>query len=130
MEFSIGLQFSREFTIQEILLLRNNINNKVNAHFKDKNYGFDFEEIYVSIICVSKEFEPLFMPRPLKILKKRFAIEFEIKVDFITFFTANFEDRDEMLINKFQQETLRIFNDSNVINFGTTAFINDLNNLI
>ncbi len=43
------------------------------------------EKIYIGVICVSKDFEPFFMVRPLKILRKEPAVEYELKLEFDLF---------------------------------------------
>ncbi|WP_177733505.1 hypothetical protein [Flavobacterium inviolabile] len=76
MRFSIGAQFSREFNFEETLLITNTLNNNFSNFFTQKKYSLDVNKIYINIICVSKEFEPFFKVRPLKILKKEAAVEY------------------------------------------------------
>ena len=108
MEFSIGAQFSREFSFEETKIV-DKLKDILNLELKEKIYNENIIKIYCSFICVSKGFEPFFMVRPLKIYRNEPAIEYEIKLDFETFFKANEEDRFKILKEEFiknSRETL------------------------
>ncbi|PXY43472.1 hypothetical protein [Flavobacterium hydrophilum] len=85
MKFSIGSQFSREFTFEDSLIV-NDLEDTLNKCLHGKKYNSVIEKIYIGIICVSKDFEPFFMSRPLKILRKEPAVEYELKLQFDLFF--------------------------------------------
>jgi len=127
MEFSIGSQFSREFSFEE-----GNITFKLaeelNVFFKGKDYGKRIEKIYTSVICVSQGFEPFFPIRPLKVMKKKPALEYEIKLDFETFKSSNEEQRKSLLVNEFFKMTKEYLMEKTIKGFEKEQFINDLEN--
>ena len=100
MEFNIGTQFSREFDFEETSLITDSLTKILNESFAKKEYSLKVKKIYVGFICVSKGFEPYFMARPLKILKKELAIEYEIKLDFEEVFKSNTENKIRILYNE------------------------------
>lgn len=55
MQFSIGPQFSREFTFQETSLIFNKLNDDINLFFKDREYSSYVKKIYIGYLCVSKK---------------------------------------------------------------------------
>lgn len=130
MEFSIGLQFSKEFNFEEILLITNKLNNSFNNFFEQKKYGSDVQKIYITMICVSKGFEPFFIPRPLKLLKKDLAIEYELKVDFEIVFKSNIEERMKILYSELLNQSKEIINNKKIKNFDNDRFLNDLESFI
>lgn len=130
MEFSIGTQFSREFSFEETSLITNRLNNSFNDFFAQKNYGADIEKVYIAIICVSKGFEPFFIPRPLKVLKKDLAIEYELKVDFETIFKSTTEEKIKILFSELLNQTKEIINGKKIKNFEEDRFLSDLENLV
>jgi hypothetical protein len=125
MEFSIGTQFSREFSFEESSIT-NKLNERLNKWFIDKKYNSEIQKIYIDFICVSKGFEPFFMVRPLKVLKTEPAIEYEIKLEFDYFFKSNLEDRTKILYNEFLNQSKVILNDKKMKNFDVKGFVNDL----
>lgn len=130
MEFSIGLQFSKEFNFEEILLITNKLNNSFNNFFEQKKYGSDVQKIYITMICVSKGFEPFFIPRPLKLLKKDLAIEYELKVDFEIVFKSNIEEKIKILYSELLNQSKEIINNKKIKNFDNDRFLNDLESFI
>jgi len=125
MEFNLGSQFSREFTFEETTIIRD-LGQLLNKYFISKSYG-EIEKIYCGFICVSKGFEPFFMARPLKILKKEPAIEYEIKIEFESFFKSDSKERVRILCHNFLTQSRIILNDKKVKNFDLDFFLNDLN---
>lgn len=126
MEFNIGPQFSREFTFQETSLIFNKLNDDINLFFKERDYCSNLNKVYISIICVSKGFEPFFMPRPLKILRKEPAIEYELKVDFDIVFESSTEERIAIVYSELLRQSKEIMNSKKIKNFKTNEFLNDL----
>lgn len=125
MEFNIGTQFSREFSFEETSLITNRLNDSFNSFFKERDYGSDVKKTYIGILCVSKGFEPFFIPKPLKVLKKDFAIEYELKVDFETIFKSNIEERIEILYSELLNQSKEIINSKKIKNFDSDKFLND-----
>ncbi|SHI71139.1 hypothetical protein [Flavobacterium terrae] len=125
MEFIIGTQFSREFNFEETLItekLRNILNEKIST----KSYSNNLKKVYLDFICISKDFESFFTVRPLKILKKESAIEYEIKLDFEIFFNSNSEERFKILCNEFLIKSRIILSDKKLKEFELENFIYDL----
>jgi hypothetical protein len=127
MEFSIGSQFSREFSFEESRITYN-LAEELNLFFKEKDYGERIEKIYVGVICVSKGFEPFFQIRPLKILKGKLALEYEIQLDFETFKQSDEQKRRSLLIDMFLKMTKVYLTEKNIKGFEQEVFINDLEN--
>lgn len=123
MEFSVGPQFSREFTFEERRII-DLLKKPLNDWFKDKNYGV--KKIYIAVICVSKGFDPFFIVRPLKHNKKESFLEYEIKLDYDVFFNASHEERLKILRNEFLNKTIEIFNLKKIKDFDDKLFISDL----
>lgn len=124
MEFSIGAQFSRELNNDRLLV--DKLNELLNNNLKTKVYHKEITKIYCSFICVSKGFEPFFMPRPLKIYKKEPAIEYEIKLDFDLFFKANAQERFDILKGEFIKNSKEILGDKRLKGFKLSEFISDV----
>ncbi len=129
MEFSIGAQFSREFSFEETKIV-DKLKDILNLELKEKIYNENIIKIYCSFICVSKGFEPFFMVRPLKIYRNEPAIEYEIKLDFETFFKANEEDRFKILKEEFIKNSRETLDSKKLKNFDLFGFISDLNNIL
>lgn len=125
MEFSIGTQFSKEFSFEETLIV-DSVRDQLNNCLAGKKYNSEIEKIYIGIICVSKAFEPFFMARPLKIIKKEPAIEYEIKLEFDTFYKGNVEERIKILTDEFLTQSKVILNDKKMKKFDTDSFFNDI----
>ena len=125
MEFSLGSQFSREFSFEEGRITFK-LADELNLFFKEKNYGKRIEKIYTGIICVSKGFEPFFPIRPLKVMKKEPALEYEIKLDFETFKSSDEEQRKSLLISEFFKKTKEYLMGKNIKGFEKEQFIKDL----
>jgi hypothetical protein len=125
MEFSIGCQFSREFSFEESRITFK-LANELNLFFKEKNYGERIEKIYTGTICVSKSFEPFFPVRPLKVMKKEAALEYEIKLDFETFKSADEQKRKLLLVNEFFKKTKEYLTAKTINGFDKGKFIDDL----
>lgn len=123
MEFSLGPQFSREFTFEESRII-DLLKIPLNDWFVDKNYGV--KKIYIAIICVSKGFDPFFIVRPLKHNKKESFLEYEIKLNYDVFFNASHEERLKILRNEFLNKTIEIFNSKKIKDFDDKLFISDL----
>lgn len=127
MEFSIGSQFSREFSFEEGRIT-DNLTKELNIFFKEKEYGERIKKIYVGVICVSKGFEPFFPVRPLKVLKGQPALEFEIQLDFETFKQSDENKRKSLLIDMFLKMTKVYLTEKSIKGFEQEVFINDLEN--
>ncbi|MBS7252451.1 hypothetical protein [Flavobacterium branchiicola] len=125
MEFSIGTQFSREFSFEDTLIA-DDLKNTLNKYFDEKKYDAKTQKIYCSFICVSKGFEPFFMVRPLKIYRTEPAIEYEIKIEFEPFFKSNNEERSKILSSEFLKWSKEILNDKKMKNFDVEEFVSDL----
>ncbi|MEO6176837.1 MAG: hypothetical protein ABIP27_16920 [Flavobacterium circumlabens] len=125
MKFSIGPQFSREFPNEDRLIV-DDLTDTLNGCISEKKYNSEIEKIYIAVLCVSKGFEPFFKARPLKILRNEPAIEYEIKLEFETFFKANKEEKITILNNEFLNQSKEILSDKKVKKFDTDAFINDI----
>lgn len=125
MEFSIGTQFSREFSFEETIIA-DDLKNTLNKYFAEKKYDAKTQKIYSSFICVSKGFEPFFMVRPLKIYRTEPAIEYEIKIEFEPFFKSNTEERVKILKHEFLSQSKVILDDKKMKTFDVKEFINDL----
>jgi hypothetical protein len=123
MEFSIGSQFSREFTFEESRIV-DLLKVPLNDWFVDKNYGV--KKIYFDFICVSKGFDPFFMARPLKHNKKESFLEYEIKLNYDIFFNASYEERLKILRDEFLNKTIEIFNSKKLKDFDVKSFLSDL----
>lgn len=126
MEFNIGTQFSREFDFEETSLITDSLTKILNESFAKKEYSLKVKKIYVGFICVSKGFEPFFMARPLKILKKELAIEYEIKLDFEEVFNSNTENKIKILYNELINQSRIILNDKKLVDFKVQDFLDDL----
>lgn len=129
MEFSIGPQFSREFTFVESRIVLD-LNVILNDFFLEKEYDPKIKKIYVVIICVSKGFEPFFTVRTLKIFRKEPAIEYEIKLDFEQFLNADKEERMIILKEEFLNKSKEILNNEKLKKFNIELFSNDLRNCL
>lgn len=129
MEFSIGPQFSREFTFFESRIVMD-LNVILNDFFLEKEYDPKIKKIYVVVICVSKGFEPFFTVRTLKIYRKEPAIEYEIKLDFEQFLNADKEERMIILKEEFLNKSKEILNNEKLKKFNIELFSNDLRNCL
>lgn len=129
MEFSIGPQFSREFTFVESRIVMD-LNVILNDFFLEKEYDPKIKKIYVVVICVSKGFEPFFTVRTLKIYRKEPAIEYEIKLDFEQFLNADKEERMIILKEEFLNKSKEILNNEKLKKFNIELFSNDLRNCL
>ena len=125
MEFNIGPEFSREFSFEEGNIALK-LSEELNISFKEKDYGDRIEKIYVSVICVSKGFEPFFPIRPLKVMKKKPALEYEIKLDFEAFKSSEEQERKLLLVEEFFKMTKEYLTERTIKGFKKEAFINDL----
>lgn len=129
MEFSIGPQFSREFTFVESRIVMD-LNVILNDFFLEKEYDPKIKKIYVVVICVSKGFEPFFTVRTLKIYRKEPAIEYEIKLDFEQFLNADKEERMIILKEEFLNKSKEILNNEKLKKFNIELFSYDLRNCL
>jgi hypothetical protein len=125
MEFIMGTQFSREFSHGDRFII-DDLTKTLNKCFVEKKYDQKTEKIYMDFICVSKGFEPFFMARPLKILKKEPAIEYEIKLEFETFFNSNTDERIKILNKEFHKQSKEILNNKKLKDFKLKEFLEDL----
>lgn len=125
MEFGIGSQFSREFNSEHGLII-NELESTLNKCLHEKKYNSEIEKVYIGIICVSKGFDPFFMVRPLKILRKKPAIEYELKLEFDTFFKANIEQRIKILQDEFLIQSKEILSNKKIKKFAVCDFLNDV----
>lgn len=125
MIFSIGSQFSREFSFEESsITLR--LTEELNFHFENKKYGYRVEKIYIGVICVSKDFEAFCVVRPPKVLKKEPALEYELKLDFETFKSSSEEKRKQLLVSEIFKTTKEILTEKTIKGFEKEKFIDDL----
>lgn len=126
MKFSIGPQFSREFSLEDRMIIIDYLNDTLNKFLSEKKYNTEVEKIYIGVICVSKGFEPFFMARPLKVLKTEPAIEYEITLEFELFFKANTEDRKKILHNEFLSQSKEILKNKKMKKFDLMQFLDDV----
>lgn len=125
MKFSIGSQFSREFGFEDSSITIR-LSEALNEHFEKINYGDRIDKVYVGVICVSKGFEPFFKVRPLKVLKKEPAIEYELKLDFDKMFKADEEQRKQLLATEILKTTKEVLLEKTINGFKKDEFVKDL----
>ena len=125
MEFSIGSQFSREFSFEEGNIT-SNLEKELNNLFKNSDYGDRIKKMYIGVICVSKDFSPFYNPRPLKIYKTEPSLEYGLKLDFETFKSADENNRKLILINEFFKKTKEYLMEKTIKGFKKEEFIKDL----
>jgi hypothetical protein len=125
MEFYIGCQFSREFSFEEGRITHK-LAEELNLFFKKKNYGERIKEINIGVICVSKGFEPFFMVRPPKILKKEPIVTYELKLDFDLMINASEEQRKQILVSELFKVTKEVLLEKTIKGFEKEEFIRDL----
>ncbi|MGC1632946.1 MAG: Imm44 family immunity protein [Gelidibacter sp.] len=125
MEFSIGSQFSREFSFEESRITHK-LTEELNLFFKDKDYGERIKKIYVGVVCVSKGFEPFFPIRPFKVMRNEPTLEYEIKLDFETFKSADEDSRKLLLVDEFFKKTKEYLMEKTIKGFEKEKFIDDL----
>lgn len=128
MKFSIGAQFSREISAYNYLA--STINKLLNDALVDKSYHTRIQKIYCGFLCVSKDFEPFFVPRPLRIYKKEDAIEYEIKIDFNIFINANEDEKLEILKNAFIERTNEVFAGNKLKDFNKVEYTEDIKRVL
>ncbi|MDL2141714.1 hypothetical protein QQY79_04215 [Flavobacterium tructae] len=126
MEFNIGTQFSKEFTFEERIRFEEQLKKCLDDYFVDKKYHSEINKMHISFICVTKEFEPFFKVRPLKVYKKERIIEYEIMLDFEEFYNLNEKDRKVITINNLIDQSIKNFKEKNVKDFNSENFIIDL----
>lgn len=97
MNFFFGLQISLGVSDQGFCV---NLSEQLGAYFHGKEYG-KIQTIYCGVICVSEEFVPFFPVRPLKILRKEPAIEFEYSLDFERFKLMNQDERKKYIVHEY-----------------------------
>ena len=129
MKFIIGTQFSREFSFEESLIT-NKLEDNLNQYTKFNSINLNIQNIYIDFICVSEGFALFFKPRPLKILKKEPAIEYEIKLQFDSFFKSGIEERYKILKSEFLSQSKEIFTNKKVNFFDVKEFLSDLENCL
>lgn len=125
MKFSIGSQFSREFSFEDSSVTIR-LSEELNEHFEKRNYGDRIDKVYMGVICVSKGFEPFFMVRPPKVLKKEPALEYELKLDFDKMFNADEEQRKQLLVSEIFKATKEVLLEKTIKGFEKEEFIKDL----
>lgn len=125
MIFSIGSQFSREFSHEESNITHM-LRDELNIVFQDKNYGNRINKIYIGVICVSKGFEPFYKVRPLKIYKTEKSLEYELKLNFDTYKSANEQERMQLLVLKVFEVTKEVLMSKTINGFEKEQFIKDL----
>ena len=128
MEFSIGTQFSREFSFDETSIIVEKLSSSLNEKFKGINDDSDVEKIYIGLLCVSSQFEPFFKPRSFKVLKDESAFEYELKIDFEIIKNATFEERIKIISNELFQQTRELLNKKKFKKFNSNKFITELEN--
>ncbi|WP_395044492.1 Imm44 family immunity protein [Flavobacterium sp.] len=125
MNIGFGLQFSREFTNEDFSII-DKIEVELNTYLESKSYGVNIEKIYIGIICVSKDFEPFFNVRPLKIYRKEKTFEYELKLDFNKMINSDNEKRKKIIYTEIFKTTKEIFSDKKVNGFDSDKFVIDL----
>ncbi len=125
MIFSIGSQFSKEFSFEESSITMR-LGEKVNSYFENKKYGNRIEKIYISVICVSKGFEQFFKVRPMKIYRAEHSLEYELKLDFGTFKSSTEEQRTRLLVGEILRTTKKVLIEKTINGFEKEEFIRDL----
>lgn len=125
MEFSIGAEFSREFTHEESRITYK-LSDELNQIFKDKFYGDRILKVYIGAICVSKDFEAFCVARPLKVLRNQPALEYEFTLDFNSFKNSSEERRKQLLVTKLLKVTKEVLMAKTIKGFEKEQFIEDL----
>lgn len=103
------------------------LQNEINIFFINKEYGEKINKIYCGIICVSKQFDDLFQPRPTKVLRKEPSLEFEYKLDFEIYKNASEEERRKYILTEYYSVFKNIFLTKKIKGFDSEPFLNDLN---
>lgn len=127
MEFSIGTQFSREFSQEDSNIVKE-LSAAMNDSFREKDYGSSICKIYIGVICVSQGFEAFFNVRPPKLYRKEPALEFEVKLNFEEFRGVGKDDRFQLLSSEILKTAESVFENKKVKEFKSQMFIDDLKN--
>ncbi len=125
MEFYIGPQFSKEFSFEESRIVKI-LEDEINTFFKDNDYGERVKMIVTGVICVSKGFEPFFMTRPPKVLRKEPTLEFEIKLDFDYFKAMDEPDRKKSIVKEYFKSLKEFLESKTIKGFEKEKFLEDL----
>lgn len=125
MQFSLGNQFSREFSFEDGRIT-SKLAVELNLFFAEKNYGKRIDKIYAGFICVSIGFEPFFPIRPLKVMKKEPALEYEIKLDYESFKSSDEPQRKSLMVGEFFKRTKECLQEKTITGFEKERFIIDL----
>lgn len=125
MKFSIGSQFSREFSFDESSITLT-LTDELNGFFEDKFYGDRITMIYIAVICVSKKFEPFFKVRPIKLYRSEPSLEYGLKLVFDIFKAADEQERRRILLVKILEMTKLQLRSKTIKGFEKERFINDL----
>ncbi|PWK15754.1 hypothetical protein LV89_04964 [Arcicella aurantiaca] len=130
MEFIINGDFSYELSHVSYRNAITFLQNEINIFFINKEYGEKINKIYCGIICVSKQFDDLFQPRPAKVLRKEPSLEFEYKLDFEIYLNANDEERVMYILKEYYNTIKNIFLMKKIKDFDYQAFLNDLDTFL
>jgi Immunity protein 44 len=107
-------------------MMLNEIEDKMNYFFMDKNYGESIQKIYAGFICVSQDYQAFAVIRPAKILRKEPALEFEYKLDFQVYKAMNDGEREKYILEEYLKNLKEILVSKKVKAFDYEFFITDL----
>ncbi|MCU0470912.1 MAG: hypothetical protein MUF58_20190 [Arcicella sp.] len=108
----------------------NDLEDKMNLFFSDKQYGFSIRKIYSGFVCVSKVYDEFMVIRPPKLLRKEPALEFEYKLDFEKYRNIEENERVRYILIEFQRVLTDILISKKIKDFDVITFLNDLNSFI
>lgn len=119
------------------------LSDSLESNFKNKNYGVDINELIIGVICVSKNFEPFFIPQKPKYIKEKkikkskytgleYEVEkcltYDIKLDFNEFKNAENDTERKKILAKSIFDSLIIFDEmkKKIKDFNIELFKSDL----
>ncbi|GAB4032830.1 hypothetical protein GCM10028809_32500 [Spirosoma gilvum] len=100
--------------------------DKLNEHFKAKNYGESVQTIYGSFVCVSAEYEFLNPIRKPRLLRKEPSLEFEYRLDFNTYRGMDNNERLRYIATGYYNNLKATFAIRKAKRFDSEAFLKDV----
>ena len=127
MKIVLGSSFSREFEIIEQITIINEIESNLNDYFSNQNYGDNIEQVYIGIICVSKDFEQFFpLSDKIKINRKPPEIEYGVKLDFNYYKALSYDDKKAHIYSEILKRSEIMLVTRRVNDFDRERFLTDL----
>ncbi len=115
------------------------ISNQLKEQFVNLNFGSGILSIHIGVICVSKDFEPFFIPRKPKYTRKKKeqeidgikfvtekALEYDCKINFDNYQKLDGIYRKKLIASEVLKTTKEVFDHKKIKDFDSKAFINDL----